>query len=51
MFLLLKNSPALQASAFTLLRPLCEAVIKELWIKLVATENQINQKVQKIWLS
>lgn len=42
-FLLLQNSPTLQASAFTLLRPLCEAVIKGLWIKLVATENQINK--------
>ena len=27
-FLLLQNSPTLQASAFALLRPLCEAVIK-----------------------
>ncbi|KAB0626149.1 hypothetical protein F7P75_09550 [Acinetobacter gandensis] len=42
-FLLLLNFPTLQASAFALLRPLCEAVIKGLWIKLVATKNQIDK--------
>ncbi|MCL6247771.1 hypothetical protein M5F00_07845 [Acinetobacter sp. ANC 4945] len=42
-FLLLQNSPALHASAFTLLRPLCEAVIKGLWVKLAATDIQIDK--------
>lgn len=44
--LLLKSSPALEASAFTLLRPLCEAVIKGLWIKHVATDLQIDKTLK-----
>ena len=44
-FLLLTNSPPLHASAFSLLRPLTEAVIKGLWIKLAATDSQIQKTI------
>lgn len=45
-FLLLQNTPPLQATAFALLRPLIEAVIKGLWIKLVATELQVEKTLE-----
>ena len=44
-FLLLANSPPLHSTAFSILRPLTEVVIKGLWIKLSATESQIQKTI------